>query len=477
MFERFFRRPSIADLIEWEKNIERIKTKKRENNIYNIDDIDELSGFDSNPTQLSVIHQYRYQNNNDTLTSLLSHSKKPIILSYDNNNSNNNNNGDTKTKRNNLIRHFKLFDLVLFGISSTVGSGIYVLSGTAGKSYAGGSIIISLFIGLIVNGGVSICFAEFASRIPIIGGNYMYTYITNGELIGFLNGWTGFIMGAIVPSINIIAVMGYFKNFLEIIFGTENIDNSIWLGLNIYPNNDSIQINFGALFLVWILGFIALLNVKIGSSLINIITVFNISILLLCAFAGMFIMNVDYWFNPCNYTEWNECPKDVNNSFFPYGINGTMSGAAIAAWALNGTWHVVYVSQETINPTKNIPKSIYLALSIVFIVFLLVTIGISGMVPFQSFTEDGSIANAFGLYNETIIQTIAALGASTTMIILSLSNIIAVARKIWRLSIDGLICNCFQYIGPKSKIPTMGVIYFIITGHVLYILLMYDILW
>eukprot|EP01084_Bolivina_argentea_P135519 238778_1 len=119
------------------------------------------------------------------------------------------------TKLKALKRHYKLLDLVIFSICNTVGSGIYVLAGAAGKNISGAGLLVSMIFGLFSSGLSALCYAEFSSRYPIIGSTYSYTYISTGEAAAFVVGLLGCVNSFCASSIVAIAAAGYARSFFR----------------------------------------------------------------------------------------------------------------------------------------------------------------------------------------------------------------------------------------------------------------------
>eukprot|EP01084_Bolivina_argentea_P032286 59724_1 len=376
--------------------------------------------------------------------------------------------GNKQNNTTDFNKSFGLFSLTVFSICSVIGSGIYILAGTAGKSYAGASVTVSLLIGAFINGGICLCFAEYSSRYNIIGSDYMYTYITSGELFGYLTGFAEFIINSLTPSIMALAIISYFESFLNSL--NINTDNNIFFGKEITIFfNLTFTFNLGAAIIIFTLGIIALFNVKCGSSIINFAVLFNILLMLMCIIGGIQYIDTNNWFHPCNESVLKKysiksCPKNATNSFMPYGFEGLMAGAGIALWCIDGSWFCVTLAEESKNPTRDIPRAICICLSIVVILYIGVTFVITGIIPFEAINENSSVADAFNQNGAIWLQRIAALGASSNIMVSALGYTVALPRTMWRFSKDGFAFSFFHYLSPKTHIPTFGTIFFIILG-------------
>ena len=363
-----------------------------------------------------------------------------------------------------LKRVFRLFDLIIFGISCTVGSGIFIIAGTAGKSYAGSSLVLSLIIGGFSQMCTSFAHAEFASRIPIIGSVYTYNYNSSGEFIAFLMAWQG-ILDPLSASINAIGATGYFKSFLVSCgISRQNLDNSVWFGYR--KTDDSlISINLAAPLLILILSLFALFDVGLSKNFMNYFTVWNISLLFLFILCGSFLVVPDIWIHPCNHVEFGvECPSDANNSFFPYGFDGMLHGSLIASWAFMGVEQIVTVAEECVHPIRDIPRGIYISLLIVTLLYVAVVMIINGCVPFQALDVDASLAESLAAHGELALHKMISLGAASTMSVLSFASLIGSTRRWFRVGVDGLCFPMFSYIHPKFRTPFYVILLYTIIG-------------
>lgn len=221
----------------------------------------------------------------------------------------NNYNDDNNKSNTSLKRVFRLFDLVIFGISMTVGSGIFIIAGTAGKSFAGSSLILSILIGGFGAMCTSFAYAEFASRIPVIGSVYTYVYNSSGEFLAFQMAWQG-IFDPLGASVNAIGAVGYFKSFLIACgINRDKLNNSIWFGYK--ENEDSfLSINLSAALLILTLTLFALFDIGLSKNFMNYFTVWNISLLVLFIICGSFLIDTDIWIHPCDHIEFGvQCPN------------------------------------------------------------------------------------------------------------------------------------------------------------------------
>eukprot|EP01084_Bolivina_argentea_P267060 453207_1 len=360
-----------------------------------------------------------------------------------------------------LKRGYKLFDLIIFAISSVVGSGIYVLAGTAGRD-AGAGLLLSLLFGSISAGVSALSYAQFASQFPVIGG-YSYIYISSGELIAIIIGFTDILTLVCSASINGIGATGYLHSFIEtlsISIKNENILFGSYL-------TDIISFNIIAPIILLIFTILVLTGTKISSFVMNIATTFNISLLCFFGICMLCMFDINIIQNPCDYNNvfTNEsCPNDANNSWLPFGFISVASASTITMWAFCGSEAVVMMAQESINPTADIPKSIYITLGIVFILYEMIIFGILGMVPYYSLDMNAPLAESFAVHNEILLSQICSFAAFTTMCILLFSVLASSPRILYRMAIDGLVPKYFKYVHPKIGVPFNAILIFCIAA-------------
>eukprot|EP01084_Bolivina_argentea_P148644 259846_1 len=306
-------------------------------------------------------------------------------------------------------------------------------------------------------------FAEFASRIPVVGGVYTYVYNSSGEFIAYQMAWQG-ILAPLSASINAIGAVGYFKSFL-ISCGIDRnkLNNTIWFGYE-EPNN-ILSINLSAPLLILILTLFAIFDVGLSKNFMNYFTIWNISLLLLFIICGMFLIDTDIYIHPCDHIEFGtQCPSNANNSFFPFGIQGTLSGALIASWAFSGVEGIVSLAEECIDPLHDIPRAIYISLSFITVLYISVVMVINGIIPFQALDTQASLSESLSIHNELLLHQMISLGASSTMSILSFASLIGATRGWFRASADGLCFPFFSYIHPRFRTPFYSIVLYSIVG-------------
>jgi APA family basic amino acid/polyamine antiporter len=373
-------------------------------------------------------------------------------------------------------RTLNRLNLTNIGIGAIIGAGIFVLTGQIAAMYAGPAIVISFLISGLACALVALCYAEFASMIPVDGSAYTYGYATFGELFAWIIGWN--LVAEYLFSAATVAVgwSGYVISFLKDcgIFipakftaatGTVlyNIPNMGWQalsglsketlsGIDIHSlQSVTATMNLPAMFIVAVLTILLVIGISESANFNGLMVLIKVSAIILFVGIGFSFVHASNWhpFIPENSGEWGH-----------YGISGILRGAAVVIIAYIGFDAVSTTAQEAKNPQRDIPWASLVSLGISTILYILMAIVLTGLVSYNLLNVADPIAvgvNAMGqgmFWFRPIIK-IAAIAGLTSIILVM---ILGLPRIFFSMSKDGLLPTVFAKMHKRFKTPYIGTI-------------------
>lgn len=370
----------------------------------------------------------------------------------------------SNTEKDGLKRTLSANNLIALGVGAIIGTGIFVLTGTAAANYAGPALTISFVISAIGCLFAGLCYAEFASMIPVAGSAYAYSYSTLGELVAWFIGWDLILEYLFTAGTVAVGWSGYAVSFLNGIglhvpstiaespFGYDPHDGWFLTG-NI--------INFPAMFIVVIMAVLLVLGIKQSAILNNIIVVIKVAVILLFIGFGIAYISTDNW-SPY-------IPEST--SFGHFGFSGILRGAGVIFFAYIGFDAVSTAAQEAKNPQKDMPKGILYSLLICTILYVAVTLVLTGIAHYSELDHPAPIAYAIdkvgaGLqWLSPLIKIGAIAGLSSVVLVMMLGQ----SRIFYSMSKDGLLPAFFSGVHRKYGTPykatfVTGIVSAIIAG-------------
>ncbi len=399
-------------------------------------------------------------------------------------------------------RSLTALNLTTLGIGAIIGAGIFVLSGQAAAQYAGPAIVISFIISGLACGFAGLCYAEFASMIPIAGSAYTYAYATLGEFLAWIIGWDLILEYLFAASTVSVGWSGYVVSFLNDLnihipvqftgaTGTVmmNVPDMGWMtkvnAVNALAgssvNIDSLQhvtciINLPAMFIVALLSTLLVIGIKESANFNNLMVITKVSVIILFIAVGVMFVKAANWhpFIPANkveatpiseYGSFWEWLKAYGHEFGKYGISGILRGAGVIFFAYIGFDAVSTAAQEAKNPQKDMPVGILGSLGISTVLYILVAIVLTGIVSYTTLNVADPVAvgvNAMGkgmFWLRPIVKIAAIAGLSSVILVMLLGQ----PRIFFSMSKDGLLPPVFSRVHPKFKTPYVSTI---VTGIV-----------
>lgn len=362
-------------------------------------------------------------------------------------------NEDIKTSQ--LKRSLGKWELTAIGVGAVIGGGIFVLTGVAANQYAGPALALSFVLAGIGCLFAALCYAEFASILPVSGSAYAYSYGTMGELFAWFIGWNlilEYMMGATTVA---VSWSKYFVKLLHLA-GVNNIP--AWLindpvtareeALRLGSKAPVFSINLPAALIIWVVTYILIKGIKESAKTNNIIVSLKVAAVLFVVVVGI------AYINPANWHPF--IPEKVTDSsgVSHYGLSGVLTAAGIVFFAFIGFDAVSTQAQEAVNPVKDIPFAIITSLIVCTTLYIFVSLTLTGMAHYTDLDLGAPVASAFsaiGLNWASLLITIAAVtGLISVMLVMLLSQ----TRIFLNMAKDGLLPRkMFAAIHPRYQTP------------------------
>jgi APA family basic amino acid/polyamine antiporter len=354
------------------------------------------------------------------------------------------------------------WQLTALGIGAIIGAGIFVLTGEAAYKNAGPAVVLSFVVSAIACAFAGLCYAEFASLIPIAGSAYTYGYATLGELFAWIIGWDLMLEYALGASTVSVGWTGYFVSLLKNV----GIDVPAAISTSTFILNDQGQfVNTGSfnlvafLILILISGILAL-GIQESATINTLVVILKVTIVLLFLFAGV------RYIQPENWTPF--IPENTGE-FGHYGWSGIFRGGALVFFAYIGFDAVSTAAQETRNPKRDLPIGILASLTICTILYIAVSAVLTGLVSYKQLGVPHPIAVGIEAtpfhWLAWVVELGAVLGLGSVMLVMLLGQ----SRVFYAMSRDGLLPEIFCRVHPKYRTPHIvtlltGVVVAIIAG-------------
>lgn len=354
-----------------------------------------------------------------------------------------------------LKRNLGWWDLAIMGVAVAVGAGIFSVGAQAAAFHAGPAVIISFIIAGVVCAAAVMCYAEFASIMPVAGSAYTFTYATIGEIMAWIIGWD-LILEMLMASSVISKYWGVYLNDFMRLMGL-NWNTNIMIG--------SFHLDVAPIIIVAFFTTLLVFGTKIGARVDGAMTILKIAVVLFVIVVGFFFVkssNYNPFIPPAEPASDVKFASDLGGSMMQplwqwmthmqpsiYGIPGVLSGAALVFFAFIGFDVVATASEETKNPKRNVPLGIGVGMILIIVMYVLVAVVTTGMVSYKQLAqvESPSLATAFELVGATwaakIISFGIVLGLATVVMVL----LLGLTRVIFAMSRDGLLPRALSRTG------------------------------
>ena len=333
-----------------------------------------------------------------------------------------------------FVKTMNARDLMAIGIGTVIGTGIFILPGTIAAKQAGPGVSLSFLLSAIVCAFAAMCYAEFASALPVAGSAYSYGNVVFGEFFGWLLGWALVLEYMLAVASVSTGWAAYFNSFIES-FGLK-IPHAL---SGPFDPAHGTYINIVAVVIVLLITVLLSRGLQSSVRVNNIAVVIKVAIILIFIVAGLFFIK------PKNY-----------HPFLPYHMSGVIHGATIGFFAYLGFDCVSSSAAEVKNPKRNMPLGIIGTLGIVTLLYMGVAIVLTGMVKYTRLDVANPVSYALQLVHQNWLAELLSIGALIGMFTMMVAMIYSSSRLIYAIGRDGLLPAFLGKLDKKSHSPQVA---------------------
>jgi APA family basic amino acid/polyamine antiporter len=373
---------------------------------------------------------------------------------------------DTDEPGKKLRKDLTAWDLAIFGVAVVIGAGIFTLTARTAGNVAGPAVSLAFVFAAIACGLTALCYAEFASTVPVAGSAYTFSYATFGELAAWIIGWDLLLEFALAAAV----VSKGWSQYLGQVFDRGAAVVEI----------GGVSFDWGAVLLIAVLTTLLALGTKLSSRVSMIAVAIKVGVILLVIVVGL------SFFDSANLTPFipesvpGEDGQGLTQSLFSwatgagnstFGWYGLLAAASLVFFAFIGFDVVATAAEETKNPQRDLPRGILGSLLVVTILYVAVTIVLTGMVPYTDLAgDDATLATAFALNGATWAKNIISIGALAGLTTVVMVMLLGQTRVLFAMSRDGLVPRGLARTGdrgtPVRITVIVGVVCAILAGFV-----------
>ena len=348
-------------------------------------------------------------------------------------------------------------NLTALGIGSVIGTGIFVLTGTAASQNAGPALVLSMIVAAVACALAGLCYAELASMIPVAGSAYTYAYASSGELVAWIIGWDLILEYALSASTIAVGWSGYFVSFLHDLGVSLPPALTAARGATAVAADGSVLqgvFNLPATAIVLLVTALLVIGIKQSADANTILVVLKVVVLIAFVSLGAAYVRRENLvpFIPPNTGEFGH-----------FGLSGVMRGAAVMFFAYVGFDAVSTAAQEARNPQRDMPIGILASLAICTVLYIAVAVVLIGIVPYHKLNVADPLAvgiDATGLtWFSPVVKVSALFGLFSTMLV----QLLGQTRIFYSMSRDGLLPDLFGAVHPRFRTPWISTL---LTGGV-----------
>ncbi|MFD7813430.1 amino acid permease [Streptomyces sp. NPDC059785] len=379
---------------------------------------------------------------------------------------------DTEEPEHALKKSLSALDLTVFGVGVVIGTGIFVLTGKVAKENAGPAVSLAFVVAGVVCALAALCYAEFASTVPVAGSAYTFSYASLGELPAWIIGWDLVLEFALGTAVVAVGWSGYVRSLL---------DNAGWhlpAALGSRDGADGFGFDILAAALVLVLTAILVVGMKLSARITSLVVAIKVAVVLIVIVAGAFFVKGDNYKPFVPKAQPQEAGGSLDSPLIQlmfgwapsnFGVMGIFTAASVVFFAFIGFDIVATAAEETRNPQRDMPRGILGSLLICTVLYVAVSLVVTGMQKYSALSVDAPLADAFKATGHPFFSGVISFGAAVGLTTVCMILLLGQTRVFFAMSRDGLLPRFFSRVHPRFRTPhrptiLLGVVIAIVAG-------------
>ncbi|WP_289138325.1 amino acid permease [uncultured Brevibacillus sp.] len=330
-----------------------------------------------------------------------------------------------------LKKSLSAFDLTMLGVGAIVGTGIFVLTGVAAAEHAGPALVLSFVLAGLACAFSALCYAEFASTVPVSGSAYTYSYAAFGELVAWMIGWDLILEYGVASA----AVASGWSGYAQGLLAGFNIHLPLAL-TSAFDASKGTIIDLPAVFIIFIITMLLMKGTRESARFNTVMVLIKVAVILLFLIVGIGYVKPENW-----------------SPFMPFGFAGVATGAATVFFAFIGFDAVSTAAEEVRNPQRDMPIGIIASLLICTVFYIVVSLTLTGIVPYEMLNVKNPVAFALSYVQQDWVAGFISLGAIVGITTVLLVMLYGQTRLFFAMSRDGLLPAIFSRVNQQTQVP------------------------
>ncbi|KZE44650.1 amino acid permease [Brevibacillus parabrevis] len=341
-----------------------------------------------------------------------------------------------ESKHGALKKSLGAFDLTMLGIGAIVGTGIFVLTGVAAAEHAGPALVLSFVLSGLACVFAALCYAEFASTVPVSGSAYTYSYTAFGELVAWMIGWDLILEYGVASA----AVASGWSGYAQGLLAGFGIHLPVAL-TNAFDTSKGTIIDLPAVVIIFVITLLLMKGTRESAKFNTVMVLIKVAVILLFLIVGIGYVKPENW-----------------SPFMPFGFAGVATGAATVFFAFIGFDAVSTAAEEVRNPQRDMPIGIITSLLVCTLLYIAVSLTLTGIVPYDMLNVKNPVAFALNYVKQDWVAGFISLGAIVGITTVLLVMMYGQTRLFFAMSRDGLLPAVFSRVNSETQVPQKSTI-------------------